>query len=112
MPTKVAGTMSNDLLRTDITTQPLSVGTVLNNIGFNKVFPVGLIMLWYDNVGTEGWLVCNGTVYNIVDYPELGGTLGSLYGGNGTTTFGVPNLTPPAGLSSGSYIIRAFNPAK
>ena len=39
-----------------------------------------------------GWLECDGTIYNIATYPELGALLGSKYGGNGTTTFGVPNL--------------------
>ena len=37
------------------------------------------------------WIECDGSVYNISDFPDLGAFLGSTYGGNGTTTFGVPN---------------------
>jgi microcystin-dependent protein len=38
------------------------------------------------------WLECDGSVYNIADFPDLGGFLLNSYGGNGTTTFAVPNL--------------------
>jgi microcystin-dependent protein len=38
-----------------------------------------------------GWLICDGSIYNIVDYPTLAAYLGTTFGGNGTTTFGVPN---------------------
>jgi microcystin-dependent protein len=38
-------------------------------------------------------LLCDGTLYNVADYPELGALLGSLYGGDGIITFGVPNVT-------------------
>lgn len=50
-----------------------------------------------------GYLLCDGTVYNIVDYPALGTLCGSTYGGNGTTTFAVPNLKGrvPVGRDSG-----------
>ncbi|MEQ1143752.1 phage tail protein [Acinetobacter soli] len=36
-------------------------------------------------------LVCDGQLYNIADYPKLYAKLGTVYGGNGTTTFGVPD---------------------
>lgn len=39
-----------------------------------------------------GALLCNGGVYNVADYPDLGAYLGSKYGGDGVTTFGVPNF--------------------
>ena len=116
MPTKVAGTMSKDLLRTDITTQTVSLATVLTNLGFAKVFPIGVIMLWPYGTPTGGWLVCDGTTYNIVDYPDLEQVIGNAYGGNGTTTFAVPNLTSvvPSTIATntGCYMIRAFYPAK
>lgn len=35
---------------------------------------------------------CDGSVYNISDFPDLGAYFGSTFGGNGTTTFAVPNL--------------------
>lgn len=38
------------------------------------------------------YLEQDGSVYNISDFPDLGAFLGNTYGGNGTTTFGVPNV--------------------
>lgn len=38
-----------------------------------------------------GWLLCDGRVLNITDYPDLAAYLGTTYGGNGVTTFGLPN---------------------
>ena len=52
----------------------------------------GLIMTCPLEVVPDGWLICDGFVYNMVDYPRLGAKLGSKYGGDGITTFGVPNL--------------------
>lgn len=37
------------------------------------------------------YLIKDGTVYNISTYPALAQYLGSTYGGNGATTFGVPD---------------------
>jgi hypothetical protein len=42
-------------------------------------------------VDTAYSLPCLGGVYSISDYPKLGSLLGDLYGGNGVTTFGVPD---------------------
>lgn len=56
---------------------------------------VGEVTWWpgQSDVGIpEGKLVADGTIYNIADYPTLFGKLGTLYGGDGATTFGVPNL--------------------
>lgn len=39
-----------------------------------------------------GWLVCDGSIVNFSDYPELAAHLGAVYGGNGSTTFGLPTL--------------------
>lgn len=51
----------------------------------------------FQNGGGSGtgaaWLECDGSVYVMTSYPALGAQLGSKYGGNGTTTFGVPVLT-------------------
>jgi len=56
---------------------------------------VGEVTWWPGQSGVgipEGKLVADGTIYNIADYPTLFGKLGTLYGGDGATTFGVPNL--------------------
>lgn len=38
------------------------------------------------------WLPCDGSVLNVNNYTALGNLLGSAFGGNGITTFGVPDL--------------------
>lgn len=53
--------------------------------------PVGMVSDFAGSTAPAGWLLCFGQVLNISAYPELGGLLGSTYGGNGTTTFGVPD---------------------
>jgi len=55
--------------------------------------PVGSILAYASNIVPEGYLLCNGGTHLIADYPELAALVGNSYGGNGTTTFGVPDLT-------------------
>lgn len=55
----------------------------------------GLIMYSPVEVIPEGWLICNGIIYDTGLRPELSrlcAKLGNKYGGDGITTFGVPNL--------------------
>jgi microcystin-dependent protein len=60
--------------------------------------PVGTIIAMMSNSAPANYLVCDGTVYNISDYQELAdhffNEFGSrnYFGGNGTTTFAVPDL--------------------
>lgn len=59
--------------------------------------PVGSVIIMSGNEAPTNYLACDGTVYNISDYPELAAfyarSQGScnFYGGNGTTTFAVPD---------------------
>src|SRR5271157_4168043 len=39
-----------------------------------------------------GWLPCDGTTRPIAQYEPLYQLIGTTYGGNGTTTFGLPDL--------------------
>ena len=55
--------------------------------------PVGTMMAWGTPTLPARWLTCDGSVRTMVDYPELGALLGNRYGGDGTSTFGLPNLT-------------------
>ena len=56
-----------------------------------QVMPVGSIIDFAGSTAPVNWLFLDGTIYNISQYPLLGALLGSKYGGNGTTTFGVPD---------------------
>jgi microcystin-dependent protein len=48
------------------------------------------------------FLLCNGGVYNIVDAPLLAGVVGAGYGGDGVTTFAVPNLLDRVPVGAGN----------
>ena len=60
--------------------------------------PIGSINFFDATVAPQDWLACDGSVYNIADYPQLADWYeaqhGSknFYGGDGTTTFAVPDL--------------------
>lgn len=55
--------------------------------------PSGVVAMWPTNTPPVGWLICDGrTDLLIATYPVLAAILGTQYGGNGTTTFGIPNL--------------------
>lgn len=60
--------------------------------------PIGSINFFDATTAPQDWLACDGTVYNIADYPQLADWYeaqhGSknFYGGDGTTTFAVPDL--------------------
>lgn len=60
--------------------------------------PVGNIIAFMGNAAPQDYLICDGTVYNISDYPLLAQHIlvefGSYnyFGGDGTTTFAVPDL--------------------
>lgn len=53
----------------------------------------------------EGWAACDGALVNIQDAPELFFVLGTTYGGDGTTTFALPDLRGrlPLGACADSY---------
>lgn len=39
-----------------------------------------------------GWMKCNGQILSITQFTQLFSLLGTMYGGNGTTTFALPNI--------------------
>ncbi len=53
---------------------------------------LGEIRLFAGKFAPYGWAFCNGQVLSIVQYQALFSILGTTYGGNGTSTFGLPDL--------------------
>ena len=49
----------------------------------------------------EGWLPCNGQTVQIRDNTALYALLGTLYGGDGTTTYALPDLRARLAVSAG-----------
>jgi microcystin-dependent protein len=52
----------------------------------------------------KGWALCNGQLLAINQNQALFALLGTTYGGNGTTTFALPNLQARAPLHAGGGI--------
>lgn len=63
---------------------------------------VGEIQLFGFNFAPIGWALCDGSTLQIRQYTALYSLIGTTYGGNGTTTFQLPNLMARAACSQGS----------
>ena len=57
----------------------------------NKVL-IGSITAYAGQTVPEGYMICDGSILNKADYPELFDIIGTVYGGDGVTTFKLPNL--------------------
>jgi microcystin-dependent protein len=53
---------------------------------------LGQITMFAGNFAPRGWAFCNGQTLAIAQYNALFALLGTTYGGNGVTTFQLPNL--------------------
>lgn len=53
---------------------------------------VGEIRLFPYTFAPVGWQLCDGSLLGIADYEVLYALIGTTFGGNGQTTFGVPDL--------------------
>jgi microcystin-dependent protein len=53
---------------------------------------LGQLMCVGFNFAPRGWALCNGQLLSISQNSALFSLLGTTYGGNGTTTFALPNL--------------------
>jgi microcystin-dependent protein len=55
---------------------------------------LGEIRMFAGTFAPSGWAKCDGSLLAIQDYPELYSLLGKTYGGDGQSTFGLPDLGP------------------
>lgn len=62
---------------------------------------LGEIQLFGFNFNPVGWALCNGATLPIAQNTALFALLGTTYGGNGQTTFQLPNFTGRAGCEAG-----------
>ena len=53
---------------------------------------LGQIKIFAGNFAPQGWALCNGQILPISQYDALFVLLGTTYGGDGQTTFALPNL--------------------
>lgn len=73
---------------------------------------------WIAASAPTPYLLCDGTIYSTASFAALGALLGSTFGGNGASTFGVPDLQNrwrvPIGISTtriSSALFGSFNGA-
>ena len=53
---------------------------------------IGTIVAWGPNFAPRGWAFCNGSLLAISQYSAVFSLLGTTYGGDGRTTFALPDL--------------------
>lgn len=75
----------------------------------SEVF-IGQIMLTAFNFAPRNFALCNGQLMSISQNQALFSLLGTQYGGDGITTFALPNLLGRAPLGAGSSVDPAWQP--
>ena len=67
---------------------------------------LGEIRIVAFNFPPSGWLLCNGQTLSINTYQALFALLGTTYGGNGITTFALPDLRGRAPIHVGTGFVQ------
>jgi microcystin-dependent protein len=70
-------------LNTDLDT----IDTVLG-----AAMPIGAMVDFAGAAAPMGWLLCDGAAYEIASFPKLFAVIGTRYGGDGVTSFNVPDM--------------------
>ncbi len=63
---------------------------------------LGIVKLFAGPYAPQGWAFCNGALLNISQNTALFAVIGIQYGGNGTTTFALPNLMGRVAVGAGN----------
>lgn len=63
---------------------------------------IGTVMMWPCNFAPRGWMFCQGQLLSIAQNTALFSLLGTSYGGDGMTTFALPNLSGRVAIGVGS----------
>lgn len=63
---------------------------------------IGEISMFAGNFAPSGWMICDGRLLPITQYQALFALIGTMYGGNGTSNFALPDLRGRLPLGTGS----------
>lgn len=63
---------------------------------------IGEIQMFGFNFAPRGWAFCNGATLSIAQNTALFSLIGTIYGGNGQTTFQLPNFAGRGGCQQGN----------
>lgn len=66
---------------------------------------LGQITIFSFNFPPRGWALCNGQILSIAQNQALFSILGTTYGGNGQTTFALPNFQGRVPLHFGNGVV-------
>jgi microcystin-dependent protein len=71
---------------------------------------VGQIMIFGGNFAPAGWMLCQGQLLPISEYETLFQLIGTTYGGDGQSTFGLPDLRgrAPVHVGQGPSITQNY----
>jgi microcystin-dependent protein len=69
---------------------------------------LGQIMMFGGNFAPTGWALCNGQMMSIQQNTALFSLIGTYYGGNGVTTFALPNLQSQLPVHQGQGLGLSF----
>jgi microcystin-dependent protein len=68
---------------------------------------VGEIRMFAGNFAPSGWMLCQGQLLPISEYETLFNLIGTTYGGDGESTFALPNLQSRVPVHVGSGFVQA-----
>jgi microcystin-dependent protein len=66
---------------------------------------IGEIRLFAGNFAPIDWKFCDGSLYSISEYDALFSLIGTTYGGDGVTTFAVPDLRGRVPIHQGAGFV-------
>lgn len=72
---------------------------------------IGQIVLFGGNFAPRGWALCNGQLLEVSRWAALFSVIGATYGGDGRTTFALPNL-PASGGARYMIAVEGVFPAR
>ena len=70
---------------------------------------IGEIKILPYSYAPRGWALCDGSILNIAEHTMLFSIIGTTYGGNGRTTFALPNLQGSAVMGWGNSPSTGLN---
>ncbi|MGK6341964.1 phage tail protein [Chryseobacterium sp. DT-3] len=71
---------------------------------------IGIVKLFAGNFAPRGWMFCDGSLLRISTNSALFSILGTIYGGDGVTTFALPNLKGRMAIGAGNVNGNEYYP--
>ncbi|UWX59271.1 tail fiber protein [Chryseobacterium oranimense] len=69
---------------------------------------MGIVKLFAGNFAPRGWMFCDGSILSIAQNSALFSLLGTTYGGDGISTFALPNLIGRMALGAGNINAKSY----